>query len=482
MSPAARSGAKRAARTPSAKTSAKTGPKRVDRADVSDPMNKFALVLEDDATLANALGRVVKSLGYEVALAGTIARARKQIEEREPSIMLVDVNLPDGDGLEFMAELQETVRPSFVVITGDSSQQVAVKCIRAKAFDMLPKPIRLEDLKRAVGRAIDAHERAEDGPDAANSTAIARVDHSTIAVGTSAASEDLRTMIRQASSMAKCLVVVEGETGTEKNAVAEAIHVRSRRLGRLITVNCAGERDPSAHSRFFGVEDPATGEAKHQGYLEQAGAGTLVLDDVTELSRDLQARLLAFMDNGQFIRMGGVRPMRAKVGVIGIARSPIKEALESGALREDFYYRLAQFSVRVPRLNQRSEDKLAIAEHLLREINERNGSHKTLSAQARQAIADYAWPGNVRELKNALHRACLESDASPTVDLKGLEENAATDSQSRQIGEFIGKTFWQIEKELLYATLDHHNGDKEKTAKMLGISLKTLYNRLHAYS
>ena len=482
MSPAARSGAKRAARTPSAKTSAKTGPKRVDRADVSDPMNKFALVLEDDATLANALGRVVKSLGYEVALAGTIARARKQIEEREPSIMLVDVNLPDGDGLEFMAELQETVRPSFVVITGDSSQQVAVKCIRAKAFDMLPKPIRLEDLKRAVGRAIDAHERAEDGPDAANSTAIARVDHSTIAVGTSAASEDLRTMIRQASSMAKCLVVVEGETGTEKNAVAEAIHVRSRRLGRLITVNCAGERDPSAHSRFFGVEDPATGEARHQGYLEQAGAGTLVLDDVTELSRDLQARLLAFMDNGQFIRMGGVRPMRAKVGVIGIARSPIKEALESGALREDFYYRLAQFSVRVPRLNQRSEDKLAIAEHLLREINERNGSHKTLSAQARQAIADYAWPGNVRELKNALHRACLESDASPTVDLKGLEENAATDSQSRQIGEFIGKTFWQIEKELLYATLDHHNGDKEKTAKMLGISLKTLYNRLHAYS
>lgn len=442
----------------------------------------FALVLEDDATLANALARVVKSLGYDVAIAGTIARARRQIDEREPTVMLVDVNLPDGDGLEFMAELQETVRPNFVVITGDSSQQVAVKCIRAKAFDMLPKPIRLEDLKRAVGRAIDAREQETLGLDTANADSIPRVDTSTIAVGASGASEDLRTMIRQAANMQKCLVVVEGETGTEKNAVAEAIHVRSKRLGRLITVNCAGEKDPSAHSRFFGVEDASTGEAKHQGYLEQAGAGTLVLDDVTELSRDLQARLLAFMDNGQFIRTGGVQPMRAKVGVIGIARASVKEALESGALREDFYYRLAQFSVRVPRLNQRSDDKLVIAEHLLREINERNGTHKTLSEQARQAISDYAWPGNVRELKNALHRACMESDAASRIDLKGLEENAAADSQNQQIGEFIGKTFWQIEKELLYATLDHHNGDKEKTAKMLGISLKTLYNRLHAYS
>jgi len=289
-------------------------------------------------------------------------------------------------------------------------------------------------------------------------------------------------MIRQAANMAKCLVIIEGDTGTEKNAVAETVHVRSRRLGRLITVNCAGEQDESSHSRFFGVEDSATGEARHQGYLEQAAAGTLVLDDLTSLSRELQARLLSYMDNGQFIRTGGVQPVRAKVAVIGIARSPVKEALESGALREDFYYRLAQFSIRVPRLQQRSDDKLAIAAYLLQEINERNGSHKQLSEEAKRAIVDHGWPGNVRELKNALHRACIESDASPRIELRGLDENSAAETRHQQIGEFIGKTFWQIEKELLYATLDHHGGDKEKTAKMLGISLKTLYNRLHAYS
>ena len=445
-------------------------------------MNNFAVVLEDDKTLAGALARVVRSLGYEVAIADTIAKARRRVGEREPAIMLVDVNLPDGDGLEFMAELAETVRPNFVVITGDSSQQVAVKCIRARAFDMLPKPIKLADLKDTVTRAINARESELVGIESANAESIPRVDTSTIAVGESIASRDLRTMIKQAASMPRCLVIIEGDTGTEKNAVAEAVHVKSQRLGRIITVNCAGERDRNAHSRLFGVEDPAGGQAKHQGYLEQAAAGTLVLDDVTELAPELQARLLSFMDTGQFLRTDGIQPVRAKVGVIGIARSSVEEALEAGQLREDFYYRLAQFSVRVPRLQQRAEDKLAIAEHLLREINERSGTRKVLSDQAKQALADYSWPGNVRELKNALHRACIESDSSSRIEFRDLEEDTSSEARNRQIGEFVGKTFWQIEKELLYATLDHNGGDKEKTSKMLGISLKTLYNRLHAYS
>ena len=445
-------------------------------------MDNYAVVLEDDKTLANALARVVRSLGYEVAIADTIAKARRRVSEREPAIMLVDVNLPDGDGLEFMAELAETVRPNFVVITGDSSQQVAVKCIRARAFDMLPKPIKLADLKETVTRAIDARESELVGIDSANADSIPRIDTSTIAVGDSIASQDLRTMIKQAASMPKCLLIIEGDTGTEKNAVAEAVHVRSQRLGRVITVNCAGERDKNAHNRFFGVEDGAGGQAKHQGYLEQAAAGTLVLDDVTELAPELQARLLSFMDTGQFMRTDGIQPVRAKVAIVGIARSPIDAALESKALREDFYYRLAQFSVRVPRLQQRAEDKLVIAEHLLREINERSGTRKVLSDQAKQALIDYTWPGNVRELKNALHRACIESDAASRIEFRDLEEDTSSEVRNQQIGEFIGKTFWQIEKELLYATLDHNGGDKEKTSKMLGISLKTLYNRLHAYS
>lgn len=445
-------------------------------------MDNYAIVLEDDRTLADALVRVVKSLGYDVGVAGTIAEARKRISERTPTMMLVDVNLPDGDGIRFMSEIQQTIRPSFVVITGDSSQQVAVKCIRANAFDMLPKPIRLADLKDTVARAFDAHERAALASDADDDESLAHVGGSTLEIGSSGASEDLRAMIRQASAMSRCLVVIEGETGTEKVAVAEAVHLRSRRPGRLVSVNCAGETDANAHSRFFGVEDNETGETRHEGYLEQAGAGTLVLDDVTALSTDLQARLLSFIDSGQFMRTGGIQPVRAKVGIVGIARTAVKEALANGGLREDFYYRLAQFSIRVPRLHQRAEDKIAIAEHLLADLNERNGTGHALSDAARRAIADYPWPGNVRELRNALQRACVVLDSDGLIDLEGLAEQAPVDIQEQQIGEFVGKTFWQIEKELLYATLDVQGGDKEKTAKMLGISLKTLYNRLHAYT
>ena len=446
-------------------------------------MSDYALVLEDDATLAGALAKVVSGMGYEVQTTGSIADAREAIDVRMPAVMLVDINLPDGDGVQLMNELQGPDRPSFIVITGDSSQEVAVQCIRARAFDMLAKPIRLAEIKQTVARASKARQEESRRRSRLQRSDLQNDETSTLAVGTSPASDDLRAMIGQAAAMPRVLCVIDGDTGVEKNAVAEAIHRQSETPGRLITVNCAGEKDANAHSRFFGAQatDPAQERAHHAGYLEQAAGGTLVLDDLTALSLDLQARLLGFLDTGQFLRTNGVTPLRARVGMIGIARGGVQEALASGALREDFYYRLAQFSVKVPRLQQRADDKLAIAEFLLTEMNERTGANDALSDQAREAIVAHTWPGNVREMKNALHRAVVEGSGR-ALTLDGLETGAATDRQSQQIAEFVGKTFWQIEKELLFATLDHHGGDKDKTARTLGISLKTLYNRLHAYS
>ena len=442
----------------------------------------YAVVLEDDETLANALVRVVSSLGYDVGVAGTIAKARELLTVREPAIMLVDVNLPDGDGLEFMAELQASRRLNFVVITGDSSQQVAVKCIRAKAFDMLPKPIGLEDLKRTVARAIEAHERSTlDEGELTTAESVMRVDLSTISVGDTEASEGLRTQIRQAASGGNDAVVIEGQSGTEKSAVAEAVHVHARRTGRLVMVNCSAESDPASSSRFFG-RDVGESQSMLTGYLEQADGGTLILDDVTALPVALQSQLLQFLDEGHFRRAGGTVPVSADVAIAAILRGNVSEAIEDGRLRRDFYDRLTKFTVTTPSLADRAEDLLAIAEHLLREINERNGTAKVLTEAARQVITEHRWTGNVRELKNVLHRAALESDASTLLDIRGLEDEDLASSSDSTISDFVGKTFWQIEKELLFATLDHNDGDKETTARMLGISLKTLYNRLHAYS
>lgn len=447
----------------------------------SNALNVYAIVLEDDDTLANALSRAVSSMGYEVGIAHTLAAARKLVSERRPAVMLVDVTLPDGDGLQLMSEMDGPDRPSFIVITGDSSQKLAVQCIRAKAFDMLSKPIRLGDLKAVVGRALEAHEQIAQQRVADAGSGAVNLESPTIAIGSSAASRDLRTMIARAAAMQRVLCLVEGDTGVEKNAVAEAIHHQCRCPGRLITVNCAGEKDAQSHSRFFGVQGPGDADSHVPGYIEQAAGGTLVLDDITELSVDLQARLLGFIDSGHFMRTNGVTSLKARVGLLGIARRSVKDAIASGNLREDFYYRLAQCVVKVPRLHQRSEDKLEIAEHLLAGINERKATAYTLSAQAREVIESSIWPGNIQELKNTLHRACLDCDGSE-LTLEALSTASSSEGETQQINEFVGKTFWQIEKELLYATLDHHGGDKEKTAKTLGISLKTLYNRLHAYS
>lgn len=441
----------------------------------------YAVVLEDDDTLAAALVRVVASLGYDVDSAGTIGRARELIAAREPAIMLVDVTLPDGDGLEFMAELQAALRMNFVVITGDASQQVAVKCIRARAFDMLPKPIGVDDLKRAVIRAVEAHENSVLDGELTTAEMTVRADLSTIGVGDADSSELLRTQIRQAASTGNNAALIEGDPGTEKNAVAEAIHASAKRTGRLIMINCAAEVDEAASNRFFG-RAARDGQYPLTGYLEQADGGTILLDDVTALPIALQASLLQFLDEKQFRRMEGTESVRADVFVSAIFREDPKLALSEGRLRRDFHDRLAKFTVKVPSLVDRHPDILSIAEHLLREINDRNGTAKVLTEAAKTTIVEHSWPGNVRELKNVLHRAALESDATTQLDIRDLDDMSMANPGEAPISDFVGKTFWQIEKELLYATLDHNDGDKETTARMLGISLKTLYNRLHAYS
>jgi DNA-binding NtrC family response regulator len=439
----------------------------------------YAIVLDDDKDHSGVLASVVGSLGCDVGVAGSIGQARQLIAQREPALMLVDRALPDGDGLEFMAEIQAFRRLNFVVITEDPTQQFAIQCLRARAFDLLPKPAGVDAIRRTVARAFEA-----DGPkgilgELIGAEPIVRVDLSTIGVGDGDASHALRRRIRQGASSGNDTVVIEGEPGTEKTAIAEAIHIQARRSGRLVFVNCLAESDAGSQHRFFGsAADQAQGVPA--GYLQQAEGGTLVLDDVASLPHDMQARLAHFLDVGH--ADAGSGSATSKVAVIAIVRGQLKSALEAGLLLGDLYGRLAKFTVLAPTLQQRSEDVISIALHLLREMNERNRTAKYLSESAQTAIANYGWPGNVRELKNALYRSVLESESSTRLEIRGLDQHQVDAGQESRMAGFVGNTFWEIEKELLLATLEHNDGDKESTAKMLGISLKTLYNRLHAYN
>ena len=303
-----------------------------------------------------------------------------------------------------------------------------------------------------------------------------------VSTGSSVASRALRVMIGQAAVLPVCRIMIEGAAGVEKNAVAEAIHNGRQNSGLCLTINCSWEKDEGAYNRFFGAGSDDQTARWQPGYLERAAGGTLILDDVTELPRNLQASLLSFIDTGSYLHTDGLQPITADMAIIGIARSQIQAAINSRALSEGFYLRLAQLSIKVPDLQQRAADKIAIAEHLLTEINAHLGSQKTLSEKAMATIERWSWPGNIHELKTALYRSCLENPNASHIELPGVEQLMSTDTPAKPITEFVGMTFWQIEKELLYATLEHYSGDKEKTAGTLGISLKTLYNRLHAYS
>ena len=292
---------------------------------------------------------------------------------------------------------------------------------------------------------------------------------------------------------ASATVIVLGESGSGKELVANAIHQLSdRRQHPFIAVNCGALPETLIESELFGHERGSfTGAARtHRGCFERANGGTLFLDEITEMPVDMQVRLLRVLESGRFSRIGGDAEIAADVRVIAASNRDLRGAVASGKLREDLMYRLCVIPVSVPPLRDRADDAVLLAEMFLERLNDDHGSAKTLTAEARHAIASYRWPGNVRELKNVIHRAYVLSDAEVDVDT-GAEFIApipATASQPRgdvasgnEIRIRVGTSLDSAERALIMATLRALDGSKSKAAHVLGISLKTLYNRLHAY-
>jgi DNA-binding NtrC family response regulator len=292
---------------------------------------------------------------------------------------------------------------------------------------------------------------------------------------------------------ASATVIILGESGSGKELVANAIHQLSDRRQRpFIAVNCGALPETLIESELFGHERGSfTGAARtHRGCFERADGGTLLLDEITEMPVDMQVRLLRVLESGRFSRIGGDAEIAADVRVIAASNRDLRVAVASGKLREDLMYRLCVIPVSVPPLRDRAEDALLLAEMFLERLNDEHGTVKTLTAEARQSIATYRWPGNVRELKNVIHRAYVLSDSEVDVDTGSefIAPIAATAPQPRsdsasgnEIRIRVGTSLDNAERALIMATLRALDGSKSKAAHVLGISLKTLYNRLHAY-
>jgi DNA-binding NtrC family response regulator len=306
-------------------------------------------------------------------------------------------------------------------------------------------------------------------------------------VGRSSAIETVRDLIVKVAPT-EATVLISGESGSGKELVAQAIHARSLRgSGPFLGINCGALPPTLIESELFGFERGSfTGAARnHAGMVERASGGTLFLDEVTEMSADMQTRLLRFLETQRFFRVGGSQEIRTDVRVIAATnRSPV-QAVRDGALREDLLYRLAVFPINVAPLRERGEDVQLLADHFLADLNTRHASAKVFGTGALQTLHEYHWPGNVRELKNAIERAFIvcehELELQPMHIHAPIGVRTAAHDNEGGIRVPIGSSLAQAERWLIEATLAHWAGNKNRAAKTLGCSLKTLYNKLAMY-
>jgi DNA-binding NtrC family response regulator len=307
-------------------------------------------------------------------------------------------------------------------------------------------------------------------------------------IGNSPAMQKVRDLIGRVAPT-DSTVLICGESGCGKELVAESIHAMSPRAGKpLVAINCAAIPSTLIEAELFGHERGSfTGAVRtREGVFERASGGTLLLDEITEMPLDLQSRLLRVLETKRLSRVGGSADLPIDVRVLASTNRPATQAISDGRLREDIYYRLAVLTVHLPPLRERGEDVLILTEFFLSELNLRNGTHKRMSDELRARFLRHRWPGNVRELRNAVERAYILcdgelnlSDAEMPTLRHGQEGGGTSDGENIQMP--IGATLEQIERTFILATLKHFEGDKRRTADVLGCSLKTLYNKLHAY-
>jgi len=438
-----------------------------------------ALIVDDDPGFLLGLAELVRREGFAVASAGSLKQAREEIAANPPDILLVDLRLPDGSGLDLLAGLEPTTAPEVVLITGDASVETAVDALRRGAIDYLTKPVDFARIKMALGNVTRTLEMK--GEIGALRGELRKLGRFGPLIGTSPAMQTVYDLVSRVART-DASVLINGETGTGKDVVALTIHSLSRRSKEaFLPVNCGAISANLIESELFGHERGSfTGaDRSHKGYFERAHRGTLFLDEITEMPLELQVRLLRVLESATLTRVGGNEPIRIDVRVLAATSLRAGEAVAAGKLREDLFYRLNVFPITLPPLRERGEDVELLAEQRLSELNAASGTAKRFTRACLERLRRHGWPGNVRELKNVVERAFILAEDDVGVDSLplGVTEVLPASSVVMRVGTPIA----EMERRLILATLDQCEGDKKKAADVLKISLKTLYNRLNEY-
>ncbi|MCR5866837.1 MAG: sigma-54-dependent transcriptional regulator [Aquincola tertiaricarbonis] len=450
-----------------------------------------ALIVEDDPDVAETMAALIAAEGFTAVTARTLKDARRQLATRAPDLVLLDLQLPDGQGLDLLKDTDQLANTEVVLVTGHASIETSIQALRLGVADYLVKPFNIKQLQGILSRLMQPSTlKAELEDLRAELDRTGRFGHM---VGRSAPMRQVYEQIARVAGSA-VTVLITGESGSGKEVAARTIHDLSRRRHQpFLAVNCGAISPHLIESEIFGHEKGSfTGaDRQHLGFFERAHGGTLFLDEVTEMPPELQVKLLRVLETGSFMRVGSTTPVETDVRVIAATNRVPTEAVASGKLREDLMYRLDVFPIRMPSLHERPDDIPMLAEHFLQDIGRREGVNKRFLPTAIAALCRHRWQGNVRDLRNAVQRIYLMADGRD-IDDEWLQPGLGAGTKARPptvtvddpdtLTVRIGQPLAEIERAVILATLKRFDHHKERTAAALGVSLKTLYNRLKEYA
>jgi DNA-binding NtrC family response regulator len=461
------------------------------------PIEKI-IVLEDDMIVRKNLEQQLRQRRYDVAAAGTIADAQELLGKDNWDLIFVDIRLPDGEGTDLLKQIQSRAqKPLVVMVTGFGSVESAVSCMRDGAFDYIIKPFSVDTIEVTLKKAedftrlvkVNQYFSNEEGDDSGYEL-----------LGRSPGMENLRQLIRKVART-QATVLIQGESGTGKELVARAIYRESTRSSApFIRVNCAAIPENLIESEFFGHEKGAfTGALnKREGRFELAHGGTILLDEVSEVSPQVQAKLLRVLQERELERVGGNRTIKVDVRVLATTNRNLEQSVEKKEFRQDLFFRLNVVPIQVPPLRERMDDVPYLAEMFMQRMARKHGVRVAgISPECHAALKAHSWPGNVRELQNVIERAVILCPDGKELQPEHLgfapiivNANVETVSISQaapisivpppQSGDGI-TPLEQVEKDHILRALEICDGNRTQAAKQLGISIRTLRNKLHEY-
>lgn len=454
----------------------------------------LVLIVEDDASVSWALEQALRSSDYAVKVAADAKAARRQIKRERPDVVLTDVRMPGESGLDLLSDLQKQY-PSLpvVVMTAHGTMETAIEAVKRGAFDYLIKPLDLNKVCAVLGRVCEL------APVAASADPEQDAEQISDIIGQTAAMQEVYKRIA-AAAQTDMSVLITGPTGSGKELVARALHRHSARSARpFVALNCGALPAQLVESELFGHEAGAFTDAKEQkiGRIEAADSGTLLLDEVGELPPATQVKLLRFLEDQRFTRVGGEEELQVDVRIIAATNRDLDTMISSGAFREDLSYRLRVVHIPLPSLEERLEDIPLLVQHVLGRVAERLHKRLQLTDDAMEALRAYTWPGNVRELKHVLEEAAVMASGGMITreDLSITPRQRAGSSSLAQViqtetARLIAagnQTVHQslidaVEQAMIEAALAQTQGNQLRAAELLGINRITLKKRMDSFA